>query len=132
MLDLKFWYLFIGVLYIVYGLFMVFQPAEVKKLMKALARRISTMRMMGCFLIFLAVLMWYSSAKAVDRIEGLIVHVVAYIALIKALALIYVPRWSRKTFMKRVMHWADPAFIVMGVFTLGIGVASLLYGALYV
>ena len=131
MLDLEFWYLFFGVFYIVYGLFMVFQPGEVKKLMKALARRISTMRMMGGFLIFLGVLLWYSSAFR-DGIEALILHVVAYLALIKALGLIFLPRWTRKTFMKKVMHWADPAFIVMGVITLGIGVASLLYGALYV
>jgi uncharacterized protein YjeT (DUF2065 family) len=131
MLDLAFWFYFIGVLAIADGLLLLFMPKEAKRMLKGITRRVSTMRLMGYSAIFIAVLMWYS-ANFQNGVAASILLVLSYIILAKVLFLLYAPRWTRKTVIKNVLKWSNLYYQLTGVVVTSLGIVSALYGALYI
>lgn len=131
MLELAFWYIFFGVLLTVEGVFYIFMPKEVKRMIKGITRRVSTMRMIGFSYIFFATLMWYSATFS-DGVAANVLLALSYLVLAKSVVLIYMPKWCRKNVVKSFLGWKDFAFQAMGIVILAAGIFSALYGALYV
>lgn len=131
MLDIAFWYYLIGIFALTEGLLFMFMPKEAKRLLKGMTRRVSNMRMAGFVMLFVAMMIWYSS-NFDEGVAATILLVFSYLLVAKVLLLIYAPRWMRKTVVKSVLKWKELYYQLGGVLLTAVGIISSLYGALYI
>lgn len=131
MINIQFWYIFYGVILVAIGLLGVFAPKEVQGIYKDVSAKNGIMRTYAIAGVFLSTLMWYGATQS-NGIGATVILILSYLVMVKALTIFFIPDWYKKTFLKRVEK-AKPAFIrALGVLEFAIGVASILFMALYI
>lgn len=128
MLNLDFWFMFLGFLLVVATIPAILNPKKLKGIFKSIFKDENHIRAISVWYLFVGPLALYSGWNAGSFWGASLILVIGFLLIIKGLLLFFATEWYQDTVLKKVLKLSDLTFQIAGSVKFIIGLLLLYYG----